>query len=128
MTGTRELLRASEARRARTDDRDLFAGLALRLVRLETLRNRAIGNLTFDRFNGDRILVDIERAGRFARSRTDASRKLRKIIGRMQIARGFVPVSAVDQIVPVRAACSRISFSGSGRTNSRQCCTRSATG
>src|SRR4029079_9861422 len=58
--------------------------------------------LTLDCFNGDRILVDIERAGCFTRSGTDAPRKLRKIVGRMQVARGFVPISAIDQIVPVR--------------------------
>ena len=96
MAGARQLLRAGKTCRSRADDRNFLAGLALRFVGLEPLRDRTVGDLAFDRFDGDRVLVDVERAGRFARRRTDAAGNLREIVRRMQIARGFFPVAAVD--------------------------------
>src|SRR5690606_8576402 len=45
---------------------------------------------------------DVKRAGRFTRRRADASGELRKIVGRVQVARGFPPAAVVDEIVPVR--------------------------
>ena len=74
----------------------------MRLVGLEALRDRAVGDLAFDRLDGDRVLVDVERAGRFARRRTDAAGEFREIVRRMQVARGFFPVAAIDEVVPVR--------------------------
>src|SRR5262249_29918325 len=44
----RKLLRASKACRSRTNDGDLLAGLALRLIRFEPLGDCPIGNLAFD--------------------------------------------------------------------------------
>ena len=102
VAGARQLLRSGKASRPRTDHRYLLAGLVRRDVGLEALRNGAVGDLAFDRLDGDRVVVDIERAGRFARRRADAAGEFRKIVGRVQVARGFVPVAAIDQIVPVR--------------------------
>ncbi len=62
----------------------------------------AVGDRAFDRFDGDRIVVDVERAGRLARRRADAAGDLREIVGRVQVARRLFPVAGVDQVVPVR--------------------------
>ena len=102
MSGARELLRASQAGRAGADDGDLLAGLVRRHLRLQTFRDRTVGDLAFDGFDRDRVVVDIERAGRLARRRTDAAGEIREIVGRVQVARGLVPMAAIDQIVPVR--------------------------
>ena len=99
--GARQLLRAGQARRPGADDRDLLAGPRRRRLGLEPLRDGAIGDRAFDRFDGDRVLVDVERAGRFARRRADPAGDFRKIVGRMQIARGLVPVAGIDEVVPV---------------------------
>ena len=102
MPGARELLRAGQAGRAGADDGDFLAGLVRRQFGLKPLRDGAVGDLAFDGFDGDRIVVDVERAGRLARRRADAAGEFGEIIGRVQIARRLVPVVAVDQIVPVR--------------------------
>src|SRR6185437_2797015 len=71
VAGTGELLGARKPRRPRPDDGDFLAGLALRLVGLEALCNCAVGNLAFDRLDGDRILIDVESARGFTRRRTN---------------------------------------------------------
>src|SRR5262249_52023039 len=100
VAGTRELLRAGEPRRTWADDRNLLAGLALRFVGLESLLDRTIGDFAFDRFDGDRVLVDVECTGCFARGWTDAPGHFREVVRRMQIARRFFPVAAIDEVVP----------------------------
>jgi hypothetical protein len=87
VTGARELLRAGHARRAGADHRDTLAGLELGDFRLDpaTLPG-TVDDRAFDGLDGDRVVVDVERAGGFARRRTYAARKLREIIGRVQVA------------------------------------------
>ncbi len=102
VAGARELLRAGHARRARADHRDLLAGLVRRDFRLDpAVLPGAVDDRAFDRLDGDRVVVDVERAGGFARRRTDAAGELGEIIGRVQVARGFLPVVLIDQIVEV---------------------------
>src|SRR5690606_8046254 len=60
-----------------------------------------VGQRLLDRLDGDRNILEIERAGFLAGSRTDPSCEFRKIIGRMQIADRVVPVALVDEVVPV---------------------------
>src|SRR6185295_16240520 len=84
------------------DDRDLLAGPLRGRFGLEASGDGAIGDRAFDRFDGDRVLVDVERAGRFARRRADAARHFRKVVGRVQGAGGLIPVARVDEVVPVR--------------------------
>src|SRR4029078_4103202 len=55
----------------------------------------------FDGLDGDRVVVDVERAGRLARRRTDAPGEFRKVVCRVQIARGLFPVALVDEVVEV---------------------------
>ena len=62
----------------------------------------AVDDGAFDGLDGDRIVVDVERAGGFARRRADAAGEFREIVGRVQVARGFFPVALIDQIVEIR--------------------------
>src|SRR6476620_4376411 len=61
----------------------------------------AVDDRAFDGLDGDRVVVDVERAGGLARRRTDAPGELRKIIGRVQVARGLFPVVLIDEVVEV---------------------------
>src|SRR5207302_11220028 len=102
VAGAGELLRTGHARRTGADDGDLLAGLDRRWLRNRpALRDGAVGDGALDGLDGDRIVVDVERAGGLARRRADAAGHFRKIIGAVQIARGLLPVAAIDEIVPV---------------------------
>src|SRR5205085_9109912 len=91
------------ARRARSDHRDPLTGLWRCDFRLDPATvHQAVGDLAFDRFDGDRIVLDVQRAGGFARRGTNAPGDLREIVGRVQVARGLFPVAGVDEVVPVR--------------------------
>ncbi len=103
VAGARELLRAGHAGRARADDGDFLAGLVRGRLRLDPAAlDRPVDDRAFDGLDGDRVVVDVERAGRLARRRADAAGDFREIVGREQIARGLFPVAAIDEIVPVR--------------------------
>ena len=93
VAGARELLRTGKSGRPRADNRDFFAGLCCRRLGLEPLRDGVVGDRALDRFDGDRVLVDVERAGRFARRRADAPRDFGKVVGRVQVACRFFPVA-----------------------------------
>src|ERR1700710_2107854 len=102
VAGARELLGAGHAGRARADPGALLAGLRRRDLRLQpAIVPGAIDDGAFDGLDGDRIVVDVERAGRFARRRADAAGELRKIVGRVKVARGLFPVVLVDEVVEV---------------------------
>src|SRR4029077_6093638 len=62
----------------------------------------ALHDCFFDYLDRDGRLIDPQHAGGFAGGRTDPSCKLRKIVGGMQDADGFLPVIAINQVVPVR--------------------------
>ncbi len=103
VAGARELLRAGHAGRARADDRDLLAGLRRRRLGLDPAAgDGAVGDRAFDGLDGDRVVVDVERAGRLARRRADAAGHFGEIVGGVQVARGLLPVAAIDEVVPVR--------------------------
>src|SRR6202035_4704166 len=103
MADARELLRAGQPRRARADHRDVVAGLSGRYFRLDpAIVPGAVDDGAFDGLDGDGIVVDVERAGGLARRRADAAGELRKVVGRVQVARGFFPVVLIDQIVEIR--------------------------
>ena len=98
-----ELLRRRHARRSRADDGDRLAGLLLRgigphMAELIGL----VGQRLLDGLDGDRNVLEVQRAGFLARRRTDAAGELREIVGRMQVADRVVPVLVVDEVVPVR--------------------------
>src|SRR5262249_59252966 len=62
----------------------------------------AIGNRAFDGFDGDGIVLDVERAGGLARCRADAAGDLGEIVGGVEVARSLLPVAAIDEVVPIR--------------------------
>ena len=81
----------------------LLAGLGLgRLGRDPAFLERLVGDGALDGLDGDRVVVDVERAGRLARRRAHAPRHLREVVGRVQVERRRLPLAAVDEIVPVR--------------------------
>ncbi len=103
VAGARQLLRAGEAGRTRTDYRHPLAGLARRRQRQHPAHLPAlVDDGVLDRLDPHGIVVDVERASRFARRRTDAAGEFWKIIGRMQRLQRCAPVLLVDQVVPVR--------------------------
>ena len=103
VAGARQLLGGGEARRARADDGDLLAGLALgRLRRHPAFLEGPVGDGALDGLDGDRVVVDVERAGRLARRRAHAPRHLREVVGGVQVERRRLPAVAEDEIVPVR--------------------------
>src|SRR5208282_903422 len=103
MAGARELLGAGEARGTRADDGDLLAGpLLRRLGRDPALREGAVDDRAFDRLDRHRRVLNVERAGRFARGGAHTAGEFGEVVGREQIARRLLPVAAVDEVVPVR--------------------------
>src|SRR5207248_9261424 len=68
------------------DDRHPFTGAFRRRLGLEPLRDRAIGDRAFGRFDRDRVLVNVERACGFARRRADSDGHFRVFIGRVVMA------------------------------------------
>src|SRR5260370_11978294 len=102
MAGARELLGAGKARRTRPHHRDSLAGLARwRLGLNPALLESAIHDGAFDGLDGNGIVSNVERARSFARGWTDATGELGKVVGRMQVARRFLPCARVDEVIPV---------------------------
>ncbi|NYH17452.1 hypothetical protein GGD41_004680 [Paraburkholderia bryophila] len=56
----------------------------------------------FDRLDADRVVVDAERARRFARRRADAARELGEVVRRVQHFDRVLPVLMEHQVVEVR--------------------------
>ncbi len=99
----RELLRRRETRRTRPDDGDLLAGLVCgHLGHDPAFLVPLVDDGALDRLDGDRLVVDVERAGRFARRGAHAPRHFGKVVRRMQVVERLLPVPAVDEVVPVR--------------------------
>src|SRR4029434_6739216 len=93
VAGTCELLRACQASRTRPDHRYALTSLVLgRLgcdpAHLPTL----VDDGMLDGLDPDRIVVDVERAGFFARRRADAPGELGEVVGRMQRGQRLLPV------------------------------------
>ena len=103
VAGPRKLLRASQARWARTDNGDLLAGFVGGGLRLNpSFGEGAIDNRAFDRLDGHRRVLNVERARRFARRGANSAGHFREIVGGEQVARGFLPLAAIGEVVPIR--------------------------
>ena len=95
VAGARELLRAGQPAGPEPTTAIFLPVLVRGDFRLEpAIVPGAIDDGAFDGLDGDGIVVDVERAGGFARRRADAAGEFRKIVGRVQVARGFFPVAA----------------------------------
>src|SRR6185312_11048854 len=103
VTGARELLGAGETGRARPDDGDPLAGLALGQLRLHpSFLEGAVDDRAFDGLDRDRRVLEVERAGGLAWRWADAAGEFGEVVGRQQVARRLAPVGPVDEVVPVR--------------------------
>ena len=102
VAGARELLRGGEAGGSGTDDGDAFAGAHRRRLGLDpAFGEGAIDDGLLDVLDGDGRLVDAEHAGGFAGRGAEAAGEFGEVIGGVQLARGFAPAAAIDQVVPI---------------------------
>src|SRR4029077_19430560 len=86
-----------------TDDGDAFARPRQRRLRNDpALFPSAVDDEVLDRLDADRIVVDVERARRFARCGAHAAGELGEVVGRVQHIERVAPLVPVNQIVPVR--------------------------
>ena len=60
------------------------------------------GDRQLDLLDRDRVVVDVQHAGRLARRRADQARELGEVVGRVQLHERVLPAVAVDEVVPVR--------------------------
>jgi len=82
MTRPRQLLRGSQPSRTGADNSNFLSGFLVgRLWYDPTFLKAAIGNGALDRFDRDRRVIDVKRAGCFAGCRANASRHFREVIG-----------------------------------------------
>ena len=103
VAGAAELLRRRHAGRTGADDRHPLAGLRLRRIGPDVARLVGlVGDRLLDRLDGDRDVLEVQRAGFLAGRRADAAGQFREIVGRVQVADRVVPVAIVDEVVPVR--------------------------
>ena len=103
MTSARELLGAGEPGRAGADHRNLAAGLfGRRFGEDPAFLPGAVDDRAFDRLDGHRVVVEVERARRLAGRWAQPAGEFREIVGRVQIDGGGLPITAIDEIVPVR--------------------------
>ena len=80
-----------------------LAGLVLGDVWLDpALLPALVDDGALDRLDGNRVVVEVQRAGRLAGGRADTARELGKVVGRVQHLQGILPVALVHQVVPVR--------------------------
>src|SRR5690606_31837882 len=103
VSGACQLLGAGQSGRARADDSHFFASAELRrLGAYPAFLPAAFDNGVLNRFDTDRIIVDVQRTGSFARCRADASGEFRKVVGGVQGIQCRLPLLLVNQVVPVR--------------------------
>ncbi len=74
-----------------------FAGLRHHPAVLAALVDDGV----LDGLDADRVVVDVQRAGRFARRRADAAGHFGEVVGGMQYFQRLFPVAAIHQVVPV---------------------------
>ena len=97
-----QLLRRRQARRTAADDGDAATALDGRGFRLDPAFAPAFlydGQLELP--DGHRLLVEVQRAGGLAGSRTDPSGDLGEVVGAMQQRQRLAPMAAVGQIIEV---------------------------
>ncbi len=106
MAGAGELLGGGKAGWAGADDRDLLAGAGLRrLGRDPALVPGAVDDGAFDRLDGDRRVLDVQRAGRLAGGGADAAGELGEIVGRVKVDRRLAPAAVVDESFQSGSGC-----------------------
>jgi len=103
VTRARKLLRTCHARGPGAHHGDFLPGPGVRRLRPHpTLVPALVDDRLLDRLDRHRVVVDVQRARRFARRGADAAGELGEIVGRMQDFERVAPVVAIDEVVPVR--------------------------
>ena len=99
----RELLRAGEPGRPGADDGDAAAGLPSRRLRLDpAFAPAAVDDRQLDLLDRDGVtLVDLEHAGRLARSRAEPAGELGEVVRSVELLERLLPTVAIDEVVPV---------------------------
>ena len=101
MAGARKLLRGSQTGRTGTDNGNRLARLSYRQNRSDkTFIKAAIDNVPFDNADRDRIFIDAEDAGTFARRRAETSGEFWEIVRTVQRLQRIIPTSTIDEIIP----------------------------
>ncbi|MNV39150.1 hypothetical protein D3C71_1307200 [compost metagenome] len=102
VAGAAKLLRSRHAGWAGTDDGNLLAGVDRRRLRHDKAQLVSlVGNRLLDGLDGDRRILEVQRAGFLAGCGTDAAGEFREVVGGMEVADRLFPVVVIDQIVPV---------------------------
>jgi hypothetical protein len=97
-----QLLRTRQTGRTGADHGHALAGLVRGRQWLDpALFPALVDDGAFNGLDGDRRIVDVQRAGLFARRRADAAGKFREVVGRLQNVERFLPVAPVHQVIPV---------------------------
>ena len=98
-----ERIGARKTRRTRTDNRHAFASKDFGNARNNFVKlKHFIDDMALVVAHRYGISVHSDRTGTFARCRTHAPRKLRKVIGKRQAFVGKLIFAAVDKVVPFR--------------------------
>src|SRR5690606_1068468 len=88
---------------AAADGGAVLAGLGRGRLRLNPVfLPAAIDQRAFDRLDGDRLVDDVECAGRLARGGADTAGELGEIVGRQQVFERAAPIVLVNEVIPVR--------------------------
>ena len=102
MSGPRQLLCRGQAGRPGANHGNFLSALMTRRLRCNpAVLACLVDDGALDGLDANRVLLDVQRTGSLAGCRADAAGEFGKIIGRMQYVDGFLPLSAIDQIVPV---------------------------
>src|SRR4029078_9772610 len=103
MSSAGKLLSAGEAGRPGPHNRNALAGTAWCDARSNPpFTKAAVDNLTLDCLDGHRRIVEIERAGGFARRGANAAGEFRKVVGCVQAIERPLPLAACGELIPVR--------------------------
>jgi hypothetical protein len=97
-----ELVRHRQPRRAGADHGDAAVAAQLgRIGRYPALLEAARDDRELDLLDRDRVVVDVEDAGRLAGRRADQAGELGEVVGGVQLDERVAPLIAVDEVVPV---------------------------
>lgn len=97
-----KLLRSGKPRRPRADDSDpLSATMSWDLGMNPTFFPPLIDDGTFNRLDGDGVILQIQRARRLAGRWAQAPRELREVVGGVKNMQRLPPIPARHQIVPI---------------------------
>src|SRR5215471_4692543 len=103
VSGTTKLLGSGQSSGTGADDCNRFPAPIFRRSRTDpALEKSSLDDVLLILLNRDRWLSDTQHARSLTRSRTNASGKLREIVGGVQLTHGFFPIPTINVVVPIR--------------------------